>query len=83
MGRRGWCGFGSRKAVGADVAGCAIERQAQQVVKHEDLAVAARAGSDADRGDAERVGHLLGHFGGHAFEHDREGPGLLGGLGVD
>jgi hypothetical protein len=55
---------------------------AEHVVEHEHLAVAARPGADADGGDVDRVGDHAGHLVGHALEHDGEAAGGGQGLGV-
>ena len=50
---------------------------AEEVVQHQHLAVAVGAGADADRGDRDLLGDFLGQLAGDAFEHHREGAGVL------
>src|SRR5262249_5040344 len=50
--------------------------------EHLDLAVTIGAGADADGRDLQAVGDRARQARGHALEHDREGAGLLEGLGV-
>src|SRR5262249_11964365 len=65
--------------------------EAEQIVQHENLAVALGAGADADSGDAEFAGDERRELAGDAFENNGEGPGgfhgsrvaneLFGGIG--
>ena len=59
-----------------------VVEEAEQVVRHQDLTVAAGAGADADGRDLHRLRDLLGQLARHAFQHDRESTGLLDGQGV-
>lgn len=56
--------------------------QAQHVVHHQHLAIAAGAGTNADGGHAERGADLGGDRRGHAFQHDQAGTGVDHGLRV-
>ena len=56
--------------------------EAQQVVEHEHLAVAAGARADADRRDLELAADALRDRRGHGLEHEQERAGGLGGVGV-
>ena len=51
--------------------------QADQVVKDENLSVAMRPRADADRRNRKRRGRFPRQIARHAFEHDREGAGML------
>ena len=46
------------------------------------LAVGLVAGADADGGDLQLLGDLRGHVAGDHLHEDREGTGLLDGVGV-
>src|SRR5688500_3182362 len=59
-----------------------VLEQPEHVVRDEDLAVAPRAGPDADRRDREAPRDLFRDRRGNALHHDREGPGLFDGAGV-
>src|SRR5439155_1676802 len=63
--------------VTANELGLVAQEQAEQVVAHEHLAVAADPRADADRRDRERARHLRAQPGRDALEHDREATGLL------
>lgn len=56
--------------------------QPQHVVRDQHLAVASRAGADADGGDVDARGESFGQRSGDALDNDAEGAGLLGGDGV-
>jgi len=51
--------------------------QAQQVAQDQDLAVALRAGSNADGGDSHPPGDHPGDLAGHTLDYQREDAGLL------
>src|SRR5262249_14115589 len=53
-----------------------------QVVRHQDLAVAAGAGADADGRNLHGGGYFRGQLRGHALHDDGKGPGFLGGQGI-
>src|SRR5207245_1950631 len=65
-----------------DEARLEIIKQAQQVMRDEDLSVATGAGADTDRGNLDGRRDLLGHFHRHAFDDQSESPGLFGCQGV-
>ena len=52
-------------------------RKAQEVLEHEDLAVAGRAGADADEREAGALQDRAGDFVGHCFYQEHDAPGLL------
>src|ERR1700727_3299679 len=51
-------------------------RQSQHVFQHQHLAVASRAGADADGRNVDRLRDLARQRLGHRFNHDRKGAGL-------
>ena len=55
---------------------------AEHVLVHEHLAVAARAGADADGGDGQLRRHAFGELGGNGLEDHGEGAGLFHRVGV-
>jgi len=59
-----------------------IPGEAQHVVQHENLSVAARSGADANRGDRQLACDALGDRLRDQLEQNAEGAGFLGGLGV-
>src|SRR5882762_8221708 len=59
-----------------------VEGEAKHIVHYQDLAVAVRAGTDPDGGDAQLAGDLRGEFAGHGFENDGEGACGFHGAGV-
>ena len=52
-------------------------KEADEIVRHEHLAVARRAGADADGGDGERGGEAGGGVGLDEFEHDGKGARVI------
>src|SRR5260370_8771192 len=54
---------------------CLVEGEAKHIVYDEDLAVAVRAGSDADRRNAQLAGNLRAKLARHRLQHDAEAPG--------
>ena len=60
-----------------DEAGFEVRVEAEEIVQHEHLAVAARTGADADGGDAQVGGDLAGEFLRDAFKHHGETTGGL------
>lgn len=56
-------------------------KPAKEIVRDEDLAIAAVAGTDADRGDFKFLCELAGERAGNTFEHDGEDAGILKGEG--
>ena len=61
--------------IGLHVPRHAAGREAQQVMKNEDLPVATGAGADADGGYLQLGRDPRGQGGGNALQHDAEGPG--------
>src|SRR5580698_4103535 len=59
-----------------------VEGEAEEIVGHEDLAVAVGAGADADGRDLQFTGDLRGELAGDGFENDGEGASGLDGVGV-
>jgi peptidoglycan/xylan/chitin deacetylase (PgdA/CDA1 family) len=60
----------------ADKLGRRGEGEVDEVVEDEDLAVAVRAGADADGGNGQLGGDGGGDFAGNAFEYDCAGSGI-------
>ena len=52
--------------------GCVPHGQADHIVQHQDLAIALRAGADADGGNAQLAGDPRGELSRNRFEHDRK-----------
>ena len=62
--------------------GTKLRAVSEQIVPDLDLAVAARAGADADGRDAQAFADHLGELGRYGLEHDGESAGLLQRNGV-
>ena len=59
-----------------------VVEHAEHVLVHEHLAVAARAGADADGGDGQLRRHAFGELGGNGLEDHGESAGLFHRVGV-
>src|SRR3974377_999310 len=65
-----------RIAVAANKLGRRRKGQVDHVVKHEDLAIAIRTGSDPDGWNWKFCCDLSGHLARNSLEHENAGPGV-------
>ena len=73
----GACDLGGHAGQRSDEARCKPWKHTDKIVRDEDLAIAVRAGSDADGRDADRAGNFGSDVGFDQFEKQAECAGLL------
>src|SRR5262249_18523853 len=74
--------FLTQLGIALDETGMKLLKQTQEIVRDEDLPIAAGAGADANGRDVHGFGDFPGQFRRQTLEHDREGSRLFDGAGI-